>query len=292
MKRPRIMPPVYLLAAIAAMVALHFLLPDKQLLRAPWRWAGAVPIVEWLHVEGGKLDHRRFKRGSQVRAAIRVGAQPMIVWATPKADRRASIGERSAGSGMSLGSRGHESPTLQATSPACAIREDFDDQSRLRRIARVATTTRRRLNDGLCRAPVGTGRNPSKGVVDLLADDRPSIRERAIDSHLRSVDAAAPAAVILAGAAASWAWRAGLVPRIAAGGGLAGSFVTPAIVRRLSIRAIPRGAAWPTCAPYKCGCAAAGADLWRWPHDRAESSIGRARSRGWGAERRAGRRAG
>ncbi len=39
------MPPVYLLAAIAAMVALHFLFPGKQLLNAPWRWAGAVPIV-------------------------------------------------------------------------------------------------------------------------------------------------------------------------------------------------------------------------------------------------------
>lgn len=45
MKRPRIMPPVYLLAAIAAMVALHYLFPGKQILVAPWRWAGAVPIV-------------------------------------------------------------------------------------------------------------------------------------------------------------------------------------------------------------------------------------------------------
>ena len=48
MKRPRIMPPVYLLAAIAAMVAIHFLFPGKQLLIAPWRLAGAVPITAGL----------------------------------------------------------------------------------------------------------------------------------------------------------------------------------------------------------------------------------------------------
>jgi protein-S-isoprenylcysteine O-methyltransferase Ste14 len=42
------MPPVYLLAAIAAMVALHYLLPGRQILDAPWRWAGAVPIIAGL----------------------------------------------------------------------------------------------------------------------------------------------------------------------------------------------------------------------------------------------------
>lgn len=42
------MPPVYLLAAIAAMVAIHYLFPGKQMLNAPWRWAGAVPIVSGL----------------------------------------------------------------------------------------------------------------------------------------------------------------------------------------------------------------------------------------------------
>jgi protein-S-isoprenylcysteine O-methyltransferase Ste14 len=39
------MPPVYLLAAIAAMVAIHYLFPGKQILDTPWRWVGAVPIV-------------------------------------------------------------------------------------------------------------------------------------------------------------------------------------------------------------------------------------------------------
>lgn len=45
MKRPRIMPPVYLLVAIVAMVAIHYLLPGRQVLFAPWRWAGAAPIA-------------------------------------------------------------------------------------------------------------------------------------------------------------------------------------------------------------------------------------------------------
>lgn len=38
------MPPVYLLTAIAAMVAIHYLFPGRQLLDAPWSWLGAVPI--------------------------------------------------------------------------------------------------------------------------------------------------------------------------------------------------------------------------------------------------------
>jgi hypothetical protein len=37
--------------------------------------------VSWLRVEGGKVDHRRWKRTSLVRAALRAGAQPLIVWA-------------------------------------------------------------------------------------------------------------------------------------------------------------------------------------------------------------------
>jgi len=45
MARPRIMPPVYLLTAIAAMMLLHYLFPGRQLLNAPWRWAGLAPIA-------------------------------------------------------------------------------------------------------------------------------------------------------------------------------------------------------------------------------------------------------
>ena len=48
MKRPRIMPPVYLLLAILAMVALHYTLPGRQLIDGPWRWAGVAPIAAGL----------------------------------------------------------------------------------------------------------------------------------------------------------------------------------------------------------------------------------------------------
>jgi protein-S-isoprenylcysteine O-methyltransferase Ste14 len=45
MKRPRIMPPVYLLVAVIAMIVLHFLLPVRQWIVDPWRWVGAAPIL-------------------------------------------------------------------------------------------------------------------------------------------------------------------------------------------------------------------------------------------------------
>lgn len=48
MKRPRIMPPVYLLAAIIAMVALSYQFPGRQLIFGPGRWAGLVPIFAGL----------------------------------------------------------------------------------------------------------------------------------------------------------------------------------------------------------------------------------------------------
>jgi hypothetical protein len=38
--------------------------------------------ISWLRVEGGKLEHRRVKRTSQVRAVLRIGTRPLIVWAT------------------------------------------------------------------------------------------------------------------------------------------------------------------------------------------------------------------
>jgi hypothetical protein len=41
--------------------------------------------LSWLHVEGGKIDHRRFKRTSQMRAALREGETPLLVWAMSKA---------------------------------------------------------------------------------------------------------------------------------------------------------------------------------------------------------------
>lgn len=55
------MPPVYLLAAILAMLALGFLFPLRQGLIGPWRWAGVVPLAIGLALGGwvAMLFHRR-----------------------------------------------------------------------------------------------------------------------------------------------------------------------------------------------------------------------------------------
>ena len=44
-RRVRVMPPVYLLAAIIAMAALHAHLPGVTVLPAPWRWLGVAPLI-------------------------------------------------------------------------------------------------------------------------------------------------------------------------------------------------------------------------------------------------------
>lgn len=46
----KILPPVYFLAALVLMVALHFLLPLAQIVPAPYRYLGAAPIVAGLLV--------------------------------------------------------------------------------------------------------------------------------------------------------------------------------------------------------------------------------------------------
>ena len=45
MRRIRVMPPVYLLAAIAAMVLLNRFLPAVRLYSTPCRWLGLIPMV-------------------------------------------------------------------------------------------------------------------------------------------------------------------------------------------------------------------------------------------------------
>jgi protein-S-isoprenylcysteine O-methyltransferase Ste14 len=50
MKPPRVLPPVYLLVAVVAMIALNYLLPVRQIVPGWWRWLGAVPIVAGLGV--------------------------------------------------------------------------------------------------------------------------------------------------------------------------------------------------------------------------------------------------
>jgi protein-S-isoprenylcysteine O-methyltransferase Ste14 len=44
-KRPRILPPVYLLLAILLMFALHYLVPIRHVIAWPWRWIGVALIV-------------------------------------------------------------------------------------------------------------------------------------------------------------------------------------------------------------------------------------------------------
>jgi protein-S-isoprenylcysteine O-methyltransferase Ste14 len=42
---PRVFPPVYLLAAILGMIALHRFLPGAIVLPGPWRWLGLAPFL-------------------------------------------------------------------------------------------------------------------------------------------------------------------------------------------------------------------------------------------------------
>jgi protein-S-isoprenylcysteine O-methyltransferase Ste14 len=57
--RIRVMPPVYLLAAILAMIALHMLLPGGSL-PPLWRWLGLAPLLGGLLL--GALAARLFRR--------------------------------------------------------------------------------------------------------------------------------------------------------------------------------------------------------------------------------------
>jgi protein-S-isoprenylcysteine O-methyltransferase Ste14 len=45
MRRPRVIPPVYFLAAVAVMVPLHGYLPLHRLISRPWNWVGLVPMA-------------------------------------------------------------------------------------------------------------------------------------------------------------------------------------------------------------------------------------------------------
>ena len=48
----RVMPPVYLLAAIVTMSILHFLLPGPPILTSWWRWLGLGPLVGGIALGG------------------------------------------------------------------------------------------------------------------------------------------------------------------------------------------------------------------------------------------------
>jgi protein-S-isoprenylcysteine O-methyltransferase Ste14 len=58
--RVRVMPPVYLLAAIVVMAALDWLVPGSGSLPVPWRWLGLVPLIGGLLLGG--LAASRFRK--------------------------------------------------------------------------------------------------------------------------------------------------------------------------------------------------------------------------------------
>jgi protein-S-isoprenylcysteine O-methyltransferase Ste14 len=49
-QKRKILPPVYLLLTLAAMAALHYLMPLMQLITAPWSWMGALFIIAGISV--------------------------------------------------------------------------------------------------------------------------------------------------------------------------------------------------------------------------------------------------
>jgi len=62
MKGIRVLPPAYLVLAIAMMLALHFLLPGVRIIVFPWNFFGAIPLV--LGIVINLLADRAFKKAN------------------------------------------------------------------------------------------------------------------------------------------------------------------------------------------------------------------------------------
>ena len=60
MPRPRLMPPMYLLISLAAMLALHFLLPIALIVPSPFNLMGILPLALglWLNIRADGLFHQ------------------------------------------------------------------------------------------------------------------------------------------------------------------------------------------------------------------------------------------
>lgn len=58
--RPKILPPVYMVLALAAMLVLHAQVPIMRLLQPPYSWLGLVPILVGLAISGTAA--RAFRR--------------------------------------------------------------------------------------------------------------------------------------------------------------------------------------------------------------------------------------
>jgi protein-S-isoprenylcysteine O-methyltransferase Ste14 len=65
---PRIVPPVYFIAAIIVMILLHRFLPIVHWLHAPWRYVGAIPLLAGVLL-GAPSAAQFIKRGTQLRPA-------------------------------------------------------------------------------------------------------------------------------------------------------------------------------------------------------------------------------
>jgi len=54
---PRVIPPVYFLAALAGMLVLHRWVPGSRWLGSPWRYVGLAPILvgAWMGIGGARL---------------------------------------------------------------------------------------------------------------------------------------------------------------------------------------------------------------------------------------------
>lgn len=59
-RKTKMVPPIWLALAIVAMAALHYLLPVARIIRTPWTWLGAAPMVAGiaLAVAGAGLFRR------------------------------------------------------------------------------------------------------------------------------------------------------------------------------------------------------------------------------------------
>ncbi|HVU86512.1 MAG TPA: isoprenylcysteine carboxylmethyltransferase family protein [Pirellulales bacterium] len=66
--RVRVVPPVYLLAAVAGMIVLAWLVPGPTIIPAPWNWLGLVPLLGGIGL--GAVAARLFARH---KTAIRPG---------------------------------------------------------------------------------------------------------------------------------------------------------------------------------------------------------------------------
>ena len=65
-RRPKVLPPVYLLATVIAMLVVHRWLPVRQLITGHWRWTGLAPALIGL-ATGGSAARLFVRRKTTIR---------------------------------------------------------------------------------------------------------------------------------------------------------------------------------------------------------------------------------